>query len=84
MAHRNKKTILISAYTCNPNGVSESLAAFNFVRILIKQFSVIVLTTKDNEAQIKSFFYEELPKNLNIIAFTDKYPGKNLSIIKIQ
>ena len=49
-----RHTILISAYTCDPYGVSESLAAFNFIKILLKKYSIILLTTNDNKKNISN------------------------------
>lgn len=82
MQSKPKKTILISAYTCNPFGVSESLAAFNFVKILLKNYSIILLTTNENESLIKKYFAKEKVYDLKIISFKDSYPGKKTSIIR--
>lgn len=82
--NKKKKTILISAYTCNPFGVSESLAAFNFVNILLQEYNIILLTTKENEFSIKEF-YQKTPINtsasIRIISFKDSYPGKQIKVI---
>ncbi|MCM4174097.1 glycosyltransferase family 1 protein [Arenibacter sp. TNZ] len=82
MQIKHHKTILISAYTCNPYGVSESLAAFNFVKILLKKFSVILLTTRENEIFINEYFKNDSNLHLKIISFKDTYPGKKVPIIK--
>ena len=82
MEPNHQRTILISAYTCNPYGVSESLAAFNFVKILMKRFSIILLTTRKNESLINRYFDKECTNSLKIISFNDVYPGKKKSLIK--
>lgn len=73
--------ILLSAYRCSPYDVSEAYAAFCWLDILLKRYSVTLLTTVENEKGITNY-YNPLPENLTIISFKDNYPLKSNSIIR--
>jgi glycosyltransferase involved in cell wall biosynthesis len=71
----------MSAYSCNPYGVSESLAAFNWLNILIKRYNITLLTTDENKKNIESYHDNKLPKHLDIIPFSDCYPYRKKKLI---
>ena len=77
-----KRTILYSAYSCDPFEVSEKYVAFIWLQMLLKQFTLILLTTKQAEASIKKYYKNTLPANLQIIAFEDNYPFKSNRIVR--
>lgn len=73
--------ILISAYSCNPYGVSESFAAFNWLKILLKRYSITLITTEENSENIIKFYGNVCPDNLKIIPISDQYPMKKHKLI---
>lgn len=74
--------ILMSAYSCNPYGVSESFAAFNWLKILLKKYSITLITTEENNKNILKFYENDYPNNLKIIPiFSDQYPMKKNKFI---
>lgn len=77
----SKKTILMSAYSCDPYGVSESFAAFNFFNILLKRFKVILLTTHENEIKVNAYYRNIKNLDFRIISFRNNYPGSNNKLI---
>ncbi len=66
--------ILMSAYSCNPYGVSESFAGFSWLKILLKKYNVVLMTTDVNKNNIYDYYSSKLPSNLEIIAFPSSYP----------
>ena len=52
-----KKKIIISAYACSPNTVSEPLVAFNYIETLLKrnEYYIFLLTRKKNCKAINDF-----------------------------
>lgn len=77
-----KRIIIYSAYSCDPSEVSEKYVAFIWLQMLLKQFTLILLTTKQAEASIKAYYNNTLPANLQIIGFEDNYPFKGMRIIR--
>jgi len=77
-----QKTILFSSYLCNPFSVSEANTAFEWLKILLTRFNIVLFTTDEEERSIKQYYNNSLPANLTIISFTDRYPFKSKSIIK--
>jgi len=73
--------ILVSAYSCNPYGVSESFAAFNWLQILVKKYSITLMTTEDNRENIIKFYGNMYPEKLKIIPISDQYPMKKNKLI---
>jgi len=63
--------ILMSAYGIDPFGVSEHYAAFNWLRILLKEHQIMLVTTKEAEISLLKFYKGQLPENLKIIGFKD-------------
>lgn len=76
------KTILLSSYRCDPYDVSEASIAFIWLKILLKKFNIVLLTTKKAECSITKYYRYKLPSNLKIISFTDKYPLKKNRIVR--
>lgn len=72
------KNILVSAYGCSPFDISEANNAFYWLLILIKKYSIKLLTTNENKKDIEQYFNNSLPKNLEIISFKDEYPLKSV------
>lgn len=50
------KDILVSAYGCNPYGVSESYSSFIWISVLAKKYDMSVITTTDNMILIKDYY----------------------------
>ncbi|HJP64303.1 MAG TPA: glycosyltransferase family 4 protein [Mucilaginibacter sp.] len=78
----HEKTILFSSYLCNPYAISEAYLAFEWLRILLKQFNIILLTTHEEKESVERYYKNNRPDNLDIISFVDNYPLKRNGKIK--
>jgi glycosyltransferase involved in cell wall biosynthesis len=70
--------MIISSYFCDPYSVSEAQSAFKWMEILIKEYKVILFTTKQYEQNINDYFKDNLPENLKIIGIRDTFPFRDL------
>lgn len=74
--------ILMSAYSCDPHGISESYGGFKWLEMLLNKYEVILLTTIDNEKSIQKY-YGTVPNNLTIVSFEDNQKVRRNKILEM-
>lgn len=77
--------ILMSAYSCDPYGISESYGGFKWLEMLLVKHEVVLLTTTDNQKSIEKYF-EDKNVPLTIVSFEDNKKVRNnraLEMLKV-
>lgn len=78
------KQIVLSAYYCNPYLPSEASGAFKWLQILLKKYSVILLTNEESNEGVMKFYDQKLPERLKILTFDDTHFLKDRFRIQVH